>query len=347
MGPTTPLDFSLSRWEARLVSLASTIRGAALAQLRASSGGGAGPRPVSQGAGDVTYALDQATETALLDAFLAISAEEPLSLFSEDTGWRHRGPDGRGASRPLPGFDHGGPRVVIDPVDGTRNLMADLRSAWTVIALCPPGGGQPRLRDVELGLLSELPDSRAARFRTLSAWRGRGARLELHHLTGGQPPVRSELRVDQDVRVDHGYFSFFRYTPALRPRLAQLEAHFFQALEEHEGADLRHCFEDQYISNGGQLALLCLGTYRLIADLRADLAVCIEAPCTTSKPYDCAGAILVAREAGCVLSAADGGELDFPLDATTPVAFVGWANPGTAARLAPHLARARIAALGI
>ena len=40
-------------------------------------------------------------------------------------------------------FDHGGPRVVIDPIDGTCHLMNDLRSAWTVIGLAGPGEGQP------------------------------------------------------------------------------------------------------------------------------------------------------------------------------------------------------------
>ena len=40
-----------------------------------------------------------------------------------------------------------------------------------------------------------------------------------------------------------------------------------------------------------------------------------------------------------------GGALDFPLDATTPVAFVGWANAATATRLGPHL-RAALEAAG-
>lgn len=326
-----------------MVAMADAIRRAAAGELRRAPGVGPLPRPVGQGAGDVTYALDRATETALDGQFLALAAVAPLSLFSEDAGWRHRGPDGRGGSVELSGFDHGGPRVMVDPVDGTRNLMADLRSAWTVIALCPPGPEEPRLSEVELGLVSELPDSRSERFRSLAARRGRGARLALHELRSGHALEEMPLCVDDDGRVDHGYFSFFRYTPALRPLVARLEADFFASIERDEGADLRHCFEDQYISNGGQLALLALGTYRFIADLRADLAPRIDAPCTTSKPYDCAGAILVAREAGCVLTAADGGALDFPLDATTPVAFVGYANAPSAARLAPHLARVRLA----
>jgi fructose-1,6-bisphosphatase/inositol monophosphatase family enzyme len=343
MSPSPPPGAPSSGWEARLVAMADAIRQAAHAELGAGLGTGQLPRPVGQGAGDVTYALDRATETVLEENFNAYAAQQALSLFTEDTGWRHRGPDGRGGNQELEGFDHGGPRLVVDPVDGTRNLMADLRSAWTVIALCPPGPAEPRLSEVELGLVSELCVSNAERFRSIAARRGGGARLSLRTRLDGHTVEEASLNADDDDRVDHGYFSFFRYTPALRPIIARLEVDFFGALEREEGADLRHCFEDQYISNGGQLALLSLGTYRFIADLRADLAPRIDAPCTTSKPYDCAGALLVAQEAGCVIRAADGGELDFPLDATTPVSFVGYANSPTAARLAPHLERVRSA----
>ena len=50
-----------------------------------------------------------------------------------------------------------------------------------------------------------------------------------------------------------------------------------------------------------------------------------------------AGAIVVARAAGCLVETLEGATLDVPLDATTPVGFVGWANAATAARLRPHL----------
>ncbi len=320
---------------ARLRELADLIRCAARSSAGLSRERGeqfATPRPVGHGAGDVTFALDQATEAAVDAWFERTAGDGPLSLLTEDRGWRHRGPQGA-----LDSFDHGGPRVVVDPVDGTRQLMADLRSAWTVIAACGPGAETPCLSDVHYGLCAELSDSRAASYRVLSAQRGAGARLELRHLESDELLDERPLQVDGDDRPDHGYFSFFRYTPSLRPALAETEAHFFARLAEHEGADVRSCYDDQYISNGGQLVLLSLGTYRLIADLRAELAARHATPSTTSKPYDCAGAILIARAAGCVLTDAGSGPLDFPLDAETPVSFIGWANRATAARLGPHL----------
>ncbi|MFT7669760.1 MAG: fructose-1,6-bisphosphatase/inositol monophosphatase family enzyme [Planctomycetota bacterium] len=334
-------NLAASGWEARLDDLARTVRLAALRQLRGEKRPGEVRAPISKGMADVTFALDKATEDALEIWVQGVAAQESLSVFSEDRGWSHRGPDGAGGVLELPGFDHGGPRLVIDPVDGTRNLMADLRSAWTVIALCGPGSGQPRMSDVQLGLIGELPDSRAARFRILSASLGAGARIEERDVESDEVCSSAELCVDDDQRVEHGYFSIFRYSPIQRPLLAQLEAGFFARLEEHEGADTHYCYDDQYISNGGQLALLCLGTYRFIADLRADFARFVTGDCTTSKPYDSAGAILVAREAGCVLRDANGDQLDFPLDGKTPVSFVGYANEASARRMGPHLAAAR------
>lgn len=294
-------------------------------------------RPHSVGAGDVTYGIDVPTE-AVLDRWLdTVARHEPLSLLTEDAGWRHRGPNGRGGSRMLDGFDHGGPRIVVDPIDGTRNLMADVRSAWSVIAIAGPGESEPRMNDVEGGLLAEIPDSRGAEARVFRATSDGRVRLSHERLEDNALRADGIWRVDADDRADHGYFPFFRYCADMRPAIARIEADFFARLEAREKSDVRTCYDDQYISNGGQLALVTLGTYRMIADLRAYLAEKRGAPTLTCKPYDCAGAILVARAAGCVVTAPGGGELDFPLDVSTPVSFVAWTNPMTRARLEPHL----------
>jgi fructose-1,6-bisphosphatase/inositol monophosphatase family enzyme len=233
-------------------------------------------------------------------------------------------------------FDHGGPRIAVDPIDGTRNLMTDLRAAWSVIGCCAAGADEPRLRDVALGVLAEIPDSRAATARLVHAARGGGAILELVDLATDVRRDARALVADTSDRADNGYFPFFRYMPDLRPDVARVEARFFERLERDERADVRTCWDDQYISNGGQLALLALGRYRFVADLRHELATRRGRPTLTGKPYDVSGAILCAREAGAVVTAPDGGELDVPLDATTSLGFVGYANAATERRLAPH-----------
>lgn len=332
---------SSSQWvHGPLHELATRIRGAARGALLDALARGTLDdlaRPHSVGAGDVTYGIDLPTER-VLDAWLdEVARHEPISLLTEDSGWRHRGPDGHGRARDLDGFDHGGPRIVVDPIDGTRNLMADLRSAWTVVASCGPGESEPRMSEVEGGVLSEIPDSRGAAARVFRATVDGRVRLSVERLEDGGLVSDGTWRVDDDDRADHGYFPFFRYMADLRPEIARVEAAFFARLAEREKADVRNCYDDQYISNGGQLALLTTGTYRMIADLRAFLAERRGTPTLTCKPYDCAGAILVARAAGCVVTAPDGGVLDFPLDVSTPVSFVGWANARTRRRLEPHL----------
>jgi fructose-1,6-bisphosphatase/inositol monophosphatase family enzyme len=331
-------------WPERLQDLCDELRGTARQALAESIRSGAfteAPRPVRDGAGDVTFALDAATES-VIDRWLdAVARREPLSLLTEDEGWRHRGPGPGGSVVELPGFDHGGPRIAIDPIDGTRHLMSDLRSAWTIVSYAPPGSAEPRLSDVSLGLVSEIPDTRAARYRRLWAERGLGARLEERLLEDGRLLDQRRLTTGQDARPDHGYFSFFRYLPAQRPALAAIEARFFERLARLEGADVRSCYDDQYICSGGQLVLLALGTYRLAADLRGWLGTRLPGiPAIATHAYDIAGAVLVAREAGVVVEAVDGAPLDFPIDCTSPVSFVAWTNRATGDRLRRHLSAA-------
>jgi fructose-1,6-bisphosphatase/inositol monophosphatase family enzyme len=333
------MDASIeSAWRPRLVDLCDRIRAAAREALEAADASGRRDElsaPVRQGAGDVTYGIDERTETVVDRWLREIARERPLSLLTEDSGWRHFGP-GRGGAVELAGYDHGGPRIALDPIDGTRNLMADLRSAWTVVSFAPPGASEPRLRDLTLGIVSEIPDTRAALYRRVQA-SGGPCELELRRLDSGELVRRRALAADGDARVDRGYFPFFRYAPDQRPALARIEARFFELAAQREGAELRHVFDDQYISNAGQLVLLALGTYRTVADLRGWLARARGIATVTSKPYDVAGAILCARAAGCLVEASRGESLDFPIDASTPVDFVGYVNAATRARLAPLL----------
>ena len=300
-----------------------------------------------QGAGDTTFALDEGPEDAVQAWAAERAAVGPLSVLTEDAGWRHLGADS---------FDHDGPSVIVDPVDGTRGLMFDLRAAWVAVAAVPPGPrtAPPRLADAALGLLLELPTSRGGRACRLRGWSASWAPPEVDRADAERgcledllelPPTAARLATralvaDTDDRVDRGFFPVFRYHPAQRRVLAELEEDLFARLERHEGAHLRDVYDDQYICNAGQLALLAQGRYRSCADLRAVLPRHDGGPPVTSKPYDLAGAVICARGAGAVVHGPDGADLDVPLDATTPVAWTGYHNAATAARIAPHLAAA-------
>jgi fructose-1,6-bisphosphatase/inositol monophosphatase family enzyme len=330
-------------WLERLVDLSDRVRAAARGALIGAIAKGSLDelsRQAGTGAGDVTYGIDVPAEDAVSEWFEEVARSSSLSLLTEDAGWRHRGPDGQGRVRELDGFNHGGPRISVDPIDGTRMLMNDLRPAWSVIGLAGKGAGAPKLSEIQIGILSEIPDSRAAKYRRLVASRGKGCRFEERVLADDRVVAERKLDAGSDDRVDHGLFPFFRYMPDQRPEIAAIEAAFFARIAEKAGADVRACWDDQYVSNGGQLALLAMGTYRMIADLREWLARKRGRPTLTGKPYDIAGAVICAEEAGCVVTSVDGSKLDITLDANTPVGFVGWANAATARRLSQHLSAA-------
>lgn len=293
---------------------------------------------VGRGAGDATFAIDVVAEDAVLRWFEAVACWSPLSLMTEDVGWRHRGPRPGAApgtdSVELPDFDHGGPRIALDPIDGTRNVMHDLRSAWVVVSFAGPGPRQPRMTDISLGLLSEIPDTRTRIAREFDAVQGEGASvltIESHPATGDASRSEPEaLRVDEDPRLDRGYFPFFGYEPDGRRQAQLLAARVIGRVGSKDPSfDPTTVLDDQYISSGGQLALLCLGTYRAIIDARPSLNERHGAPQQTAKPYDVAGAILIAREAGCTVTRANGSPIDFPIDVTTHVEFAAFHNEAT------------------
>jgi fructose-1,6-bisphosphatase/inositol monophosphatase family enzyme len=65
-------------------------------------------------------------------------------------------------------------KCILDPIDGTRNLMHDKRSAWTLAALAPQRGAKTNLADLVVAAMTELPTSKQWRADQVSAVRGGG-----------------------------------------------------------------------------------------------------------------------------------------------------------------------------
>ena len=117
-----------------------------------------------------------------------------------------------------------------------------------------------------------------------------------------------------------------KFFPPGKARLAALEAELFDRL------GVQVVFDDEYVSSGGQLHELVTGRDRFVAELRP-----LVAPAALAcHPYDVCTA-LVLEEAGGVVTDPLGGPLDAPLDTTSPVAWVGYANPALAAWIGPVL----------
>ena len=214
--------------------------------------------------------------------------------------------------------------VIVDPIDGTRGLMHDKRAAWCLAAAAPYGGS---LRDVRAAAMTELPTIKQGAADQLSAVRGDGAvRAVRADLRDG---AESELtaRPSSATDLEHGFGGLAKFFIPGKVQLAQLEAELFQRL----GA--RTVFDDEYVCSGGQLHELMTGRDRFVADLRP----VVVPGALACHPYDVCTAMLL-EEVGGVVTDPQGEPLDAPLDTTSSVAWVGYANPELASRIGPILA---------
>lgn len=283
---------------------------------------------------DTIYAVDRVGEVAVLAWF--------------ERNWPKRWPvelvmEGLDESSPTT-FPRGTPvaetryKCILDPIDGTRGLMYDKRSAWSLAALAPQRGKKTNLADIVVAAMTELPTTKAGFIDQLSAVKERGVRATRMDLRTGRQG-RFTPRPSRARDVAHGFASFAKFFPAGKTWLASLEEKLWKAMKVEHGRDGPPVFDDQYICSGGQLYELLVGHDRFIADLRPlAFARLGMKSALTCHPYDVATA-LIAREAGCVVTAPDGGPLCEPLDTTTPVAWVGYANATLARRIGPALRR--------
>jgi len=224
--------------------------------------------------------------------------------------------------------------------------MHDKRSAWSLAALAPQRGGRTELRDIVVAAMTELPTSKQGHADQLSAVRGGGVVAHTVDLAKGRrrrwrpQPSRAE-------GFEHGFASIARFFPEGKALLGAVEEDLWRALGLHGKDGGQRVFDDQYISTGGQLAELIVGHDRMLGDLRpaAYAKLGFSAATLCCHPYDICTA-LIAREAGCVIEAPDGRPLRAPLDTTTPVAWMGYANAGLARQVRPHLRRIMAARFG-
>ena len=279
-------------------------------------------------AADTIYGIDRVSEHAVLAWFAKNWPKRwPVELVME--GLEHGSVT----------FPRGTPvaetvyKCILDPIDGTRGLMHEKRSAWSLAALAPQRGAKTNLSDIIVAAMTELPTSKAGFADQLSAVRGQGVQAERIDLRTGRR-VKFKPQPSRAKDLAHGFASFAKYFPAGKTWLAEREEKLWRVLGD--GAEI---FDDQYLSSGGQIHELLAGHDRFIADLRplafAALKVRSSLAC---HPYDICTA-LIAQELGCVVTAPDGRPLRAPLDTTSAVAWVGYANPVLARRIGPKLRR--------
>jgi fructose-1,6-bisphosphatase/inositol monophosphatase family enzyme len=290
--------------------------------------------------GDTIYAIDTVSETVVERLAHALGREQSFVLVAEGLpGGKRRVPD-------TISEDAATWRIIVDPIDGTRGLMYQKRSAWILTAVAPNRGPETSLRDIVLAVQTEIPLVKQHLADQLWAIRGRGVAAErLNRLTGERAALR--FRPSTASSIAHGFSTVARFFPGARDTLGALDDAIVRRVLGAQQGGKALCFEDQYASTGGQLYELIAGHDRFVADLR---------PLTTSllaerglprplacHPYDVCCA-LIAEESGVIVTDPSGRPLDAPLDVDADVAWVGYANPKIRAAIEPilqHELRAR------
>lgn len=228
-------------------------------------------------------------------------------------------------------------KCILDPIDGTRNLMYDKRAAWALAGLAPQRGPETQLGDIVVAAMTELPTTKQWRGDQLSAVRGRGVVAQAVDVRTGRGR-KLALRPSQATDFRHGFASLVRFFPEGKELTARLEEALWRELYGLGGATPQ-VFEDQYITTGGQLYEIAAGRDRMLADLRplvfAKLGFTSPLVC---HPYDICTELIL-REAGGLVEAPDGKPLRSPLDTTTPVTWIAYANPVLARQMRPVLRR--------
>ena len=140
--------------------------------------------------------------------------------------------------------------------------------------------------------------------------------------------------------IDQGFAMISRFFPGARDVLAEIDEEIVREVLGKPREGKAQCFEDQYISTGGQLYELIAGHDRFVADLRPlmrsvmaergfDLSICCH-------PYDLCTE-LVAREMGVEITGVDGKLLEAPLNVDADVSWVGYANQKIRKQMEPAL----------
>ena len=283
---------------------------------------------------DTIYQIDKISEAAILAWFAKNWPRTlPVELVMEGIE------DGETVT-----FPHGTPvaetewKCILDPIDGTRCIMYDKRSAWSLAGIAPQRGAKTNLTDIVVAAMTELPTTKQARSDQFSAVRGEKLYATACDLSVCKTRPLA-VRPSQARDFKHGFASFSRFFVDGRVLTSQIEETIWRELHAGETGASPLIFDDQYIATGGQLHELMTGRDRLIAEIRPLVfkKIGIESS-LVCHPYDICTALLF-EAAGGVIEAPLGGPLKVPLDTTSPVAWIGYANPHLARLARPVIRR--------
>jgi fructose-1,6-bisphosphatase/inositol monophosphatase family enzyme len=287
-------------------------------------------RVVADGEGDTIFAIDRISEEMFVELFeREIAVQKPIVLIAEGlAGGKVVLP--RGTREQDAQW-----RIIADPIDGTRCLMYQKRSGWILTGIAPNRGDATSLTDIQLAVQTEIPLVKQHLSDSLWAIRGAGAFAQRYNrITGDRRPL--PLRPSTASGIGDGFCSIARFFSGGRDVLAAIDDEIAEAATGPQRQPGKaYCFEDQYLSTGGQLYELVMGHDRYLADLRPLLVESLTKG-LCCHPYDLCTE-LIARECGIEMTDAFGGILNAPLNLEADVCWAGFANAGIRRLVEPLL----------
>ncbi|MCS7237574.1 MAG: hypothetical protein NZ899_04810 [Thermoguttaceae bacterium] len=285
--------------------------------------------------GDTIFRLDAIAEPMLLQLFSQVAEIAPLVLVAEGLeGGQVVLPTDTDPSRVRW-------RVIVDPIDGTRGLVYQKRSAWILTAIAVNKGPETRLRDVVAAVQTEVPTIKQHLLDQLMWVEERGVeawRLSL----SGDDKMAIHPRPSTADTILHGYAMLSRFFPGARDVIAAIEERLIRELLGDSPSGKALCFEDQYASTGGQFYELAMGHDRFNGDIRPLLAEELrrrgQPLGLCCHPYDVCTAP-IAQALGVIITDPTGQPLDCALDLEANVAWIGYANHQIRDKVQPILTR--------
>lgn len=273
------------------------------------------------GAGDVSFQIDVRPEEIVERTFA--DAPETVVVVCEGLG--------RTVLPARAGHGEAAWWVIIDPLDGSREISYDKRSAW-VLSGVAPAGPAPTLADIVWAIQTEVPVMAQQTGAVLTAGRGwPTAVLEsCDFSTGAVTVVEGGFRPSTAASVRGGFAVFADYFAGCHAVTAQIADQVIDSALGPVQPGQAMAFNDQYLSTAGCMYLIANGTYRFFADLRPmagevaarsgrNVGLC-------AHPYDLC-TYLIAEQAGVLITDPAGAPLSYPLATDVDCGWVGYANP--------------------
>ena len=224
--------------------------------------------------GDFIYNIDLEAEKILLEEFRKWGKEEPVLLVAEGLGRRPFGAEKEEDCKTI---------VVVDPIDGTREIMFSRRPAWALAGVAPYRK-DATLDDIWISVQTSIGKNIFGEDEALWAVKGKGA-----YWQKGKKILR--LKTLQDEEIEHRFITFQSYFEGLRKPVTDIQERVLSNfVRPQTGKALT--FEDTYLSTGGLIYMMATGRQSAIIDFRPQVGKALG-----NHVYDLS-AHLIAKEAG-------------------------------------------------